>query len=1480
MVKTKKLKIVSILFLAFALIITEFSFDNMTNAASSQSLTIYSDNEEVKDILLDENKSQTLTAVGLSKSAKYQWQILMPHTTNTWINIYDMDRDECKLTYALLKSLLDSNGQTVIRCIANLDDKQYTSQSVYVTINYYISETTPNDTTNNLENDTSYAKKNVSQSLFSLTSDETDIENSDTNESEYITIKIHYKMEQEGEEVERFSSYIATLHRGSSFSATVPSPIYVGYTPTLNKDGDVYEDATNVYLNYTDLQSDKEITVWYRPTYVKYTARYFLQNVLNDSYTEDTRLKIEGKALTGDYPSEEIDIEIEGFTALFHEPDTVAADGSTEFNCYYDRNFYLYNIDCHGGYGVDPVYARYGTTLLINQPTRTGYIFKGWDKMDENGEYDGVADTISPTIGIGNETYRAIWEATNCTFNVVYWLENADDSAYSFITSHEYSTISGMNLRLQDLDNFKLTSKEGDIYDENGVEIPYYVDADYIVYDKDKTATSNKFNDIALDGSPCISVDGDGSTIVNIVFTRKEYTLKFFYAKSQVEDDVTKYYVVGGSTYHFGWANTNDEQTMLEAENNQTSEWGEVTALPSLNENGKAKNYTLGSETYNNVTYYYLSFKAKYGADISDLWPVSIFNSVTRTKANTHGKWSGMEAYRSAWNGEPYVKYTQDNLPNGNQTIKGVYQKLDSTILYDLSRFDDSSTVRYLCFWENGADISWSIPKQFIYEYYVPVLDDEKEDITYNGVKYKLYIGPFNTYDDSNAENQTASALDGFTYLTRNSKKNSDVEDDNGNKMESYTVQFFYTRNKYTLEFHNYNSESSTTCENVPYGTSLKSYFDAMGTPNYPSGLEEGAYKFDGWYLAPNGQGDKINLQTSATMPSDNLTIYAYWKPVENKVTFSNTYSDMLNDTYIDITSVSHGDYLDPKVIPTPSSISLGEGTYHFQGWFYIDNTTGEKKAFDTSGMPITENIKLFAEWQSSSIVKYTIHYQFRDVYGETRTIASNTTGYAYAGMTKTFTAKAETELFEGYQAHYYPTVNSHSILMDKSSDANEYTFEYVYKANVSYTVRYVDKTTGTQLAEDKFMNTENTVITEKFKVIDGYVPDAYYKRLVLSVDDSQNMITFYYTKDNEHAIYVVRHMIEELDGSYTEYASIEGVGNIDTKLPIQTPLNIIGFSYDVNITKRENSSNVTVSDNGVSGTLDKDGLEMCIYYKRNDYQYTVKYLEYGTGNEIKTSLEGTGKYGSTLIINNEGQEMIPKYIDDDGVKYDLIGDTSRNIVIRDDTNEIIIYYQAEVKNINYIAVSIYPGATDFGTVSLASETVKSATYMTGSIATAKEGYYFAGWYTDAACTTPVDEKFINDNHITPSMPVEDTVYYYALFKPITNDLTITKSGVNDTDFNQNFLFRIKGKEGATASIDIIVSITGNGHQTIKDLPVGEYTITELTDWSWRYTIASSSQVVKIVNNNTTSQVTFNNSPNHKTWLGGETSKENKYTFQ
>ena len=66
--------------------------------------------------------------------------------------------------------------------------------------------------------------------------------------------------------------------------------------------------------------------------------------------------------------------------------------------------------------------------------------------------------------------------------------------------------------------------------------------------------------------------------------------------------------------------------------------------------------------------------------------------------------------------------------------------------------------------------------------------------------------------------------------------------------------------------------------------------------------------------------------------------------------------------------------------------------------------------------------------------------------------------------------------------------------------------------------------------------------------------------------------------------------------------------------------------------------------------------------------------------------------------------------------------------------------------------------------------------------------------------------------------------------------LTINKTGAADIDVNQSFLFTVTGKDADGKDINLTVTVHGNGSTIIDGLVIGnEYTITEKTDWSWRY---------------------------------------------
>lgn len=98
-------------------------------------------------------------------------------------------------------------------------------------------------------------------------------------------------------------------------------------------------------------------------------------------------------------------------------------------------------------------------------------------------------------------------------------------------------------------------------------------------------------------------------------------------------------------------------------------------------------------------------------------------------------------------------------------------------------------------------------------------------------------------------------------------------------------------------------------------------------------------------------------------------------------------------------------------------------------------------------------------------------------------------------------------------------------------------------------------------------------------------------------------------------------------------------------------------------------------------------------------------------------------------------------------------------------------------------------------------------------------------------------------------------------------DLTIKKTAKDGTtiDKNQTFVFHVKGNNN---DVNMQVVITGTNKQVIKNLPVGDYTITEDTSWSWKYTPEENNKsVMKEDIQNGTATVTFKNKNNGTNWL-------------
>lgn len=1521
---------------------------------SGAAVTVTHKGSAVDSLSLPQDERTTLTAVCASDvtDASYQWQILADVASELWVNIYDATEQSLALSCALLNSLADDTGSAYVRCRVTASGQTIDSNVVCVTA----ARTIPVETGTEDEADANAAPTGRTPALRAPARAPA------ATSKEYVEITINYLDGVTGKSI--YKSYQAQIQRGTAYNSNVISPAYLGYAPFYNKDvpsvkdaSAATDDATTIHLNILDSYSAPTyvVNVYYKAIDVPYAVRYYFQNIHDDTYSENVGLYRVSAAKTGTIISDDkLKLsagEAEGFTKLYHYPEAVAADGSTVFQCYYDRNYYMLKFDMDGGYGTEPVYARYGTAFIVTAPTRHGYEFVGWDDVtDSTG--DGHPDTLPTTIPAKNRTYKALWRTVDTTYTTVYWLQNADDGdKYSFIGSVKGSAPSGTTVSGSDslradtplCGNTDTThTHDTDCYPQN---------FDQLVYNDAKTQKN-------------VTIKGDGSTTVNVYYDRKAYTLRFFYARE--DKNTHQFQLVGGTTYPFGnTGSTRPNSYTVENLLAQVDDWGNITGEPQL-KTEYTNTYTKGTLDSTGYTYYYLELKARFDADLSALWPGDCFKPVlvqgTHTNNDAYlymgdGQW-GRYAYQAGWNGEFKVKYTLDN---PNSTIKGMFQRLDENLLYGPNE-GSSDVINFLGYFCNGADVSWSKPWQWLYELYVPVLDGETSDLIYEyaGKKYTLFKTIDTADNNEDISDQTQPTLHGFTTGGKQWEKNDDKSD--GRK--SFTARFFYEREFYTLTLHNYNEAVSTF--ELPYQTPLDNY--VSGKPTYPSTLEADAYTFDGWYYS-SGCYEGTEYHSGDAMPAGNITLYAKWTPVTRTVHFFQTYDDMLayektgsDAGLIEPKKVAHGTRVGSVEDPKDNS----GHNYEFSGWFYM--LAGKKTAYAPQDIPVTRDLNVFADWGSHTAQPYLVHYALHtgetetkwtdaldtasggttpgnnqtftvSVAGETRTyvyltsdnrfhrqIAADSTGYAYQGNTRTFYPKVGdplNELYADFNTGCYPTLASHSITVESESDKtapvkNVFTFTYAHTTSISYTVeyRYADNNELIPGSGRVTKYSAKAVVTERFAVIQNYIPDAFYKRLILAVKvdadgkvtSQDNVVVFYYTKNKTHAPYAVHHMLQTLDaalndqsglekdtsGNYKYYAEdearIQGIGETGSTLHV-TPQTFSGFTVSkkgIQITTEITTAGTTTtkkeitrSDTDFAITIDKNGTDLYVFYTRNQQKYNVYYLKYGTSTQDLSTLEynpndpahengvlaavkpDSGKFGQTVTETAK-----------DIAGWSCVSDKQQTLLLRSDQkqNNIFFFYQPVQYSVDY---QVWPQGG--GTVSPSKEVVEGDTLFKGSTPTAKPGYRFERWYLDENCTTPVTDQGNVDptkNKLVPNkseleaMPKVNT--FYAKFVPVLGDLTITRSHAsNEGKGDRVFVYRIKATEDP--SFELFVSIKGNGSVTIKNLFCFTYTIEQQNGWSWRY--EDTSQTVKVTEGGN-AEVTFASAPARNKWLNGNSDRK------
>lgn len=104
--------------------------------------------------------------------------------------------------------------------------------------------------------------------------------------------------------------------------------------------------------------------------------------------------------------------------------------------------------------------------------------------------------------------------------------------------------------------------------------------------------------------------------------------------------------------------------------------------------------------------------------------------------------------------------------------------------------------------------------------------------------------------------------------------------------------------------------------------------------------------------------------------------------------------------------------------------------------------------------------------------------------------------------------------------------------------------------------------------------------------------------------------------------------------------------------------------------------------------------------------------------------------------------------------------------------------------------------------------------------------------------------------------------------------LTVKKEVAKLYGANDSFIFNVVGEGNIKYEAKVVIN--GAGSATLTGLPVGNYTVTEDTGWSWRYTCDSSTKSTVLSSANANDSVTITNKLDGNKYLGDETYVINK----
>lgn len=637
---------------------------------------------------------------------------------------------------------------------------------------------------------------------------------------------------------------------------------------------------------------------------------------------------LEGKVFKGWSTEKQGDSPVANLNAFdFNTPISNVANGKT-------LNLYAWYADsvtvsfiANGGTAVPSQTIAKGDTATSGQTTRTGYTFRGWSTNKDTYTEFNFAKPVNEDL-----TLYAFWNANLVPVTIVYMYENPNDTEYSpagksekvyapagSYISIEKSEITRKNqthtVRYADTMEGALTGYAMQTADANGsyARIPDISDT-YYQYER---ASNKRW------------VNPDGSTTVLVYYNRARVTLTFAYDQNSTTASI--------------------DYTNLISKANRTK-------------------YAV-SYTQDNPSKFTYSFTAKYGEDITAVWPQ--VGWVKNPDGNT-------PSYSK------YTFYAWDR-PDGTDQSSNMY-----TLEANLFIGGDSN--------ENGLkivdgkligtgtlpDVFKKVKKDWLI-YARTTLPGETVDFIYSGKNYTIYkeacqLGYTPSdhfgYKSLNGcipirDEPTLLARYGNKYSNYMSIDNLSVNTDSSLKAkfdETFPNQIsngdncqvlLYDRNKLKLSvWTNDDTYSTADHQNEAYLYGDKIYNeDTDLLKSLETTMTKEGYLFAGWYTTSEfTPGTEYKPDENSTITA-NMNLYAKWEPNQFRAEYYLYMDDA--DPYAR-QGFAEGGKIDDKLVPSAVQDS-------FLGWYWYQN--GQLVPFDfTSAVGanhVDKNgvLKLYAKW-------------------------------------------------------------------------------------------------------------------------------------------------------------------------------------------------------------------------------------------------------------------------------------------------------------------------------------------------------------------------------------------------------------------------------------------------------------------------------------------------------------------------------------